>query len=112
MKIALTYLKVVATFLVLLTAFQSCKVYQKQSISISEAITSEQKVRIIYVNEEIYDFRRLILNEEMVFGVTKIHSKTAKKLDTCIVNCSFDGKIVKIKLQRAKIRAVFPLHKN
>jgi hypothetical protein len=112
MKIVLTYLKIIVTILVFLMVFQSCKVYQKQPVSLLEAVTSEKKVRVVYLNAEKYAFCKLILNEERLYGVTKIHSRTAKKLDTCIVNCSVDGKVVKIKLQKEQIQDIFLLDKK
>lgn len=99
-------------FLAILFLFNCCKTYQKQPITISEAIYSNQKVKIKTSDNKQYTFCKLILNNEQLYGITKINSRSAKKLDSYIVNCSVDGKIAKIKLQQNKIFAVYPFNKK
>lgn len=112
MKTVRRHIKKLAMFLAILFLFNCCKTYQKQPITISEAIYSNQKVKIKTSDNKQYTFCKLILNNEQLYGITKINSRSAKKLDSYIVNCSVDGKIAKIKLQQNKIFAVYPFNKK
>lgn len=86
--------------------FQCCKVYHKQSVTINEAVSSEQKVKVVLLNNEKYAFCKLIYKQEQLYGITKINSTAATSLDTLMVGCTLDGKIAKIKLSENSIKEI------
>ncbi len=85
---------------------QSCKACYKQNVTINEAVSSEKKVKVVFVNNEEYAFCRLIYKKGQLYGITNINSSVAKSLDTLMVGCTLDGKIAKIKLNKHTIKEI------
>lgn len=96
-----------AITIVICAFFQSCKVYNTQSVSIHEAVSSKKNVKVVLVNNEKYTFCKLVYKKEQLCGITKINSKAAKSLDTLMVGCTVDGKIAKIKLSEYYIKEIY-----
>lgn len=89
--------------------FHNCKVYNNQSSSINEAVIINKEVKVITENNNTYYFFKLVKIENQLYGITKINSTTAKKLDSLIERCSVNGKIAKIKLFENQIKDVYIL---
>jgi len=87
--------------------FQGCKIYYHNSVTIEQAIVSEKKLKLTLTNGEKYTFCKLIKKENQLYGITKIHSTTAKKMDSLIVRCTVNGKFAKIKLFKKDIKEIY-----
>lgn len=81
--------------------------YQNSAETVEKAIATEQYVKVVMNDEENYYFCKLILKDDKLYGITKINSATAKKLDSLIERCSVNGKIAKIRLFENEIKAVY-----
>lgn len=104
------FLKIIQFISILLSftiLFQSCKVYHKQNVTINDAVLSEKSVKIISTTNENYFFYKLFIKDDNLYGVTKINSATAKKLDCNITRCTVDGKKAKINLDQNSIKEIY-----
>ena len=101
------FINIVRMLLLMCIMFKSCKVYYEHSVSVEQAVSTEKKVKLILNNNETYTFYKLIKSENQLFGITKINSVTAKKLDTLIVRCNVNGEIAKIKLFKKNIKEIY-----
>lgn len=98
-------LKFVTVFLVVLLC-HSCKVYHTQNVTLDVAIASKDNVKVIMWGEK-YTFCKLMYKGKQLYGIDKITSTTAKKLDHLMVGCSLDGKIAKFKLDENEIQEIY-----
>lgn len=100
-------LKFIAVLMSVIVLFQSCKVYHIQNVKVEEALLSQKRVKVIAVNNDKYFFKKLFFKEGNIYGVTKIHSVTAKKLDSKIEICSLNDKMAKIILDKNNIKEIY-----
>ena len=98
-------------FLVALLLCHSCKVYQIHNVTLEEAIASKENVKVIMWDKK-YTFCKLMYKEEQLYGIDKITSTTAKKLDHLMAGCSLDGKIAKFKLDENDIQEIYLRNKK
>lgn len=103
----LNKIQFIGLLLGILLTFQYCKSYEKQVGTVERAISTEKYVKVVMNNEENYYFCKLIRKDTCLYGITRINSATAKKLDSLIELCSVDGKIAKIRLFEDRIQAVY-----
>ena len=70
------YLKPVALFLVVVFLFQCCKVYDKQPVSIDEAINNDiKRVKIITNDDREYVFDSIYYKNDKLYGLLVIKGK-------------------------------------
>lgn len=100
-------IRFIAVLFLFTICFQSCKVYQSQHVPVEEAILSQKRVKVITVNNDKYFFKKLFVKQDTLYGVTKINSVTAKKLDNKIIRCTVDGKMAKIILDTNSIKGIY-----
>jgi len=75
-----SYLKPVALFLAITFLFQCCKIYHKQSVTVEQAISAEEKVKVIFVDGgKAYFDDFYFKNDSLLHGLfTKKKSVTIK----------------------------------
>lgn len=100
-------LKFIAVLLAITMSFQNCKVYHSQNVTVEEAVLSQKKVKIIANNNDKYFFKKIFIQEDTIYGVTKINSATAKKLDCNIKRCSVNDKMAKIILDKNTLKEIY-----
>ncbi|SFS94038.1 hypothetical protein SAMN04487906_2222 [Zhouia amylolytica] len=81
---------------------QSCSIYRSQSSSIDEAVTSGDKVLVLNDNLERFRFKRLVIEKDSLFGITKKNSREAKRLSQ-LVNTPYYDHFIKIHLPEKDI---------
>ena len=70
------YLKPVALFLAIAVLFQCCKVYDKQPVSIDEAINNDiKRVKIITNDDREYVFDSIYYKNDKLYGLLVIKGK-------------------------------------
>ena len=85
MKRILTYIKIVSIALIIQISLQGCSVYYSETASMDEALSASHKVKIKTPNRDIYKFKKIIQEEDQVYGITKRNSFTAKDLNSQII---------------------------
>ena len=80
MKFSKELLKIFSLVLAVLFIFQSCTVYHSVSVTLEEAIQSEERVKVITNTKEKYIFKRVEQEENQIIGIVSEKSDTAKKL--------------------------------
>ena len=109
-----TNLKWIAYFLSVLMLLQSCAVhvYDKNSVSVDEAIAYNNRVKAKTFVDVTYEFDDLIREEGQLYGITKRNSKTAKKLIQQIVDENYKNKYVKMAMLENTIKSYHLKNKN
>ena len=97
-------MKKIFPFLVLLFFLQSCSVYQAGSPSVEEAVAANNKVRIVTADNQKLKFRRLEMEDDLLTGITKAESNTAKKLAG--MPSQSQGRYVQIDLSQIDIEEI------
>lgn len=59
---------------------QSCSVYHSDSTSVEEAVASDNRVRVVTLDNVYYEFKKLERENGQLYGVTGKKSETAKML--------------------------------
>lgn len=98
MKRFLIYIKIVSIALIVLILLPSCSVYYSETASMEEALSASHKVQIKTPQKDIYKFKKIIQEEDQVYGITKRNSFTAKDLNSQIIWKKSDEKEVSILL--------------
>ncbi len=106
MKKTRLYLKRIALLLIFLMTLQSCSVYYTKTVSVDEALLSDNKVKIITTSNDIYKFKKLQTEDDQIYGVAKKTSSTAKKFSNEIVSVDSDSKFVRISLEEITINEI------
>lgn len=71
---------VVVSCLLYLFSLQSCSVYHNDSVSTEEAVASQNRVRVVTLDNVFYEFQELKREDGQLYGYTGKHSDTAKML--------------------------------
>lgn len=99
--------------LLIMSLFQSCNVYHTSASSLEEGIHSENRVRVVTLDNEYYEFQSLQreqTQQTQLYGITARNSDTAKKLkDHTSIR---DGRHLKIALSDEEIIAVYLKNKK
>lgn len=98
MKRIIAYIKIVSIALIALIVLPSCSVYYSETSSMDEALSASHKVQIKTPEKDIYKFKKIIQEEDQVYGITKRNSFTAKDLNSQIIWKKSDEKEVSILL--------------
>ena len=109
------YLNVKLTCLILSSIFllQSCKIYRKKTATTDEAIEFHRGVKVVTSNDKTYKFKKLIKEDEQLFGLTKKNSKIAKELSHLISEDEPQKKgYVKINLSDDFIKEIHLLNRG
>ena len=80
MKNTRKYLKLISPLLSLIFILYSCKAYVKP-VNYETAINSGKKVKVTMVDKTSYKFTKIYEQDNQLIGLTKVKSRTAKKLN-------------------------------
>lgn len=105
--IKLAQLLLSGIFIVLIAG---CNVYHSGSVSVEEAVESENRVKVVTSDNVFYEFKKLQHENGQLVGVAGKNSETAKGL--LDHNQIKDGNNVKIELDESDIRAIYPKDKK
>lgn len=94
----------------LIFLIMGCNVYHSGSVSVEEAVESENRVKVVTADNVFYEFKKLQRVNGQLVGVTGKKSDTAKGLSDH--NQSIDGNNVKIELAESDILAIYPKDKK
>lgn len=83
----------------------SCNVYHTAPATVSEAVDSGTRVRILTKDNSSYEFKNLYEEENHLVGITGRNSETAKLLTGH--SREPDGKNIKIKFQKDEVLAIY-----
>ena len=109
-------IKPIALLLSGVVLMQSCIVYQSQTVSVDEAVTSSKRVRVKWNDGETYRFKKLEKTKGKLYGVASRNSDDAYYLSSYIVDSTNSRKyayilipdafISKIQLQNKELSTV------
>ena len=100
------HLKLIALLLSFLVLIQSCTVYQKTPSTVDEAVKSKKQVKVVTQTKESYQFNRLEIENNNIYGVSSMKSSTAEKLSDQIVE-KVDKRTVRILLNDIQESSIF-----
>jgi len=106
MKKIRLHLKRIALLLIFLMTLQSCSVYYSKTASVDEAILSDNKVKVITTNNDIYKFEKLQTENDQIYGVLKQKSTKGENLLDQGLLKDYDGKYGKLLLSKDAIQAI------
>jgi len=106
MKFSNHTLKTISIVLAILFLFQNCKVYHTQSVSIENAIQSESNVKVKLNNDEPYYFKKLINEENRIYGVSTPETATTEYLEMMGYEIIKEGNYTKIFLPNNSIKEI------
>lgn len=96
--------------LMLMFIFQSCNVYHTKTSSLEEGINSEDRVRVVTMDNVYYEFKSLQRENSQLYGITGVNSDTANMLrDRESIR---KGRDLKIPLADDEIIAVYLKNKK
>lgn len=95
------------TFLFLIVG---CNVYHSGSVSVEEAVESNNRVKVVTSDNVFYEFKKLKRENGKLVGVTGKNSDTAKGLKNH--QQIRHGNKLKIVLAESDIRAIYPKNKK
>jgi len=78
MKTIKKQLKSIALILSVLILFQGCTVYKSTPITIEQATKEEQKVKILTKNNVKLKFKKIVVENEKLYGVRKVDGRDIK----------------------------------
>jgi len=84
-----SFFKPVALLLTLSILFQGCSIYYRQPVSSEEAFESNQKVKIVYFDGRKEYFKKLEMEDDILYGIKK-----------------YKGKLYKISLHKDEIKEI------
>jgi len=104
-------IKPIALIFGALILFQSCKVYQSETVTIDDALRFTKNIKVVSATNEIYKFKSLQKEEGQIYGTVNKTSKTAKKLANQIVENN-NPSFVKIHLSEENIKDIYLQNKS
>lgn len=106
MKIARTMFVTAAIILIVILLFESCSIYYKQPVSIEDAVTAENRVKILTKNGAKLGFKRLEMKEGKLYGHTHKNSRTANKFYNEVIEKGAKNNWVKIVLPEDHLKEI------
>jgi hypothetical protein len=104
-RFTLTYLRPVALFLSVVVLFQCCKVYQKNSVTVEQAIGSDNKrVKIITVDDKKLIFDSLYYRNNDLIGLLSRSNK--KQLSEVIIKEGSIKSVHLLNLKKSRTRTI------
>lgn len=100
------YLKPISCLLIFLIFLQSCTVYHSTPSSVEKAIASQNKVKVDIKMDEPYKFNKIKSFEDGVYGIVKIKSPTARKLNERLIVPNEDAKYGHVKLTDLELQNI------
>ena len=91
-------------------AIESCSVYHNDTVSLEQAIESDNRVRVVTLDNVFYEFKKLERENGQLYGITGKKSETAKMLANH--KQIPDKKSVKIALADEEIQAIYLKNKS
>ncbi len=88
------------------TSIQSCKVYDADAVPESKAVASARKVEVIALDGKTYKFKKLLIEDEQLIGLSKPNSKEAKYLPSEKFVDSAGHKLEKVSINRETIKEI------
>ena len=105
------HLKIIAIILCIPLLVQSCSVYRSNTISITEAVNSSDKVKIKDGTNK-YHFEYLKEIDGKVYGFIPRNFATAKKLSEQITQVNPEDKFLKIELTENQLKEIYPINRE
>ena len=106
MKKASSLANIVLKLLIIIFLFESCTIYRARNAGIDKAVELGYKVKLETKDNQVYKFRRLGRDENGLYGLAGITSKTAKRLAEDIVDENMKGRFVKIGIDENSVEEV------
>jgi len=75
-----SFFKLIALILVLFILLQSCRIYHKSTATLDQAIDSEQKVKVILVDDSKIYFDQIKIDGDILYGANNIHGQIRNTL--------------------------------
>ena len=91
-------LRWIAYALTVLMLLQSCTIYRKMPVSIDEAVATNNSVKVYTTENEKYKFKRLVKEDDKIYGISHINGPNAKKFTNSIEEIYRSKSQVKILL--------------
>ena len=107
-----TNLKWIAISLSALMLMQSCRVYDKTTSTVDEALISTSRIKAKTFVDVTYEFDDLIREDGKLYGITKRNTSTAKKLTHQIVDDNLGDRLVKIVVLENTIKSYHLFNKS
>jgi len=107
MKTIRSCLKPISILLMFLITLQSCTVYRSNTVTIDEAVQSENKVKIKTSSKDTYEFEKLKKENDQIYGIVKSGSLSAKKLADKGYLKEVAGKYVTILIENDLIDEIY-----
>ena len=92
--------------LFIVISIQSCKVYDTGYTSETDAVASARKVKVIALDGKTYKFKKLLIEDEQLIGLSKPNSKEAKALPSKEFVDSEGHKLEKVSINRETIKEI------
>jgi len=112
MKFSKPLLKIISIFLTIIFLLQSCKVYDSKTITIKEAVQFESKVKLKLNDNEPYYFKKLVIENNKLFGISSFEASTTEYLDILGFEIMKDGKYSKILLPENLVKEIHQHNKK
>ncbi len=90
----------------ILISIQSCKVYDTDAVSETDAVASARKVKVIALDGKTYKFKKLVIDEGQLIGIAKPQSKEAKSLPSEKFVDSEGHKLEKVSINRDTVKEI------
>lgn len=94
--------KTISLLLSLLTLFQSCRVYHRDSVTLDHAVKQEKRVKIKTIDNKTLKFKKLIYEEGKYFGI-----KPSTFMDTVYKVPLDQSKLQNIRLHNKALSIVY-----
>lgn len=104
--------RVISCLLTFIILCQSCTIYRSASISVDEAVESQNKVRVKTESNRNYNFKRIERDEAGIYGIAFKRSKIARQLSNDVLPGDLPDNLVKIKLRENSIEEINPRNKT
>jgi len=90
----------------ILISIQSCKVYDADAVSETDAVASARKVKVIALDGKTYKFKKLVIDEGQLIGIAKPQSKEANTLPSEKFVDSEGHKLEKVSINRDTVKEI------
>ena len=90
----------------ILISIQSCKVYDADAVSETDAVASARKVKVIALDGKTYKFKKLVIDEGQLIGIAKPQSKEENTLPSEKFVDSEGHKLEKVSINRDTVKEI------
>ena len=102
------FLKLTSVFFIVFISFsiQSCKIYDTDAVPELDAIASAKKVKVITTDGKTYKFKKLLIEEDRLVGLSKPRSKASKHFPSEKFKDSKGREMEKISINRETVKEI------